>query len=468
MMNTLLETVAVNDDSFIIGLCIVIGLIAIVTFIVAAYFCIKKVLPDLEKPCEETKTDAFVTDDIEEEDDTDGTIRPDPVTAKAVQKLMAYLENGENFARMIREDVEDAKRNKSIVFSSVTMVALTLIHTCVSISLIAKSKTRDKNYHICHSNYAVLDFCIYSYFAIRKDLLSSVSHRNIDKMDSDFISLLPKLCKKRFNIPIHITESLLNKRIDAYESLVDNHRTDELLATITRFVFNDFRDPFSEEIFVIDVDVEANLSLEISTLFKQCNETFIKNAKRIDKDFFAYDVEKTLVKNILTQVWKQSNLFESYLSSYNEVQLLIESKFQELIIESNKYNWNRYTIPEYRIKEFFVETLFDAFIITYYSVFKYEFDACLGIMSRESAFSAFRRSTWVYEPFKKMHHISTLMWKKLNGTIGDLRISWPDGYDPSDFYSSVGDEWIVDSLKGPTIDSREREKLLEIIKSCVE
>ena len=58
------------------------------------------------------------------------------------------------------------------------------------------------------------------------------------------------------------------------------------------------------------------------------------------------------------------------------------------------------------------------------------------------------------------------MWKKLNGTIGDLRISWPDGYDPSDFYSSVGDEWIVNTLKRTIINDSERNKLIEIIKGC--
>ena len=464
MLNSLLETSSlIQNDSFLIGLCISLGIISIVSFSIVVYACVKKISNEQKKDTPTTEA----THDAEPREVSDHIIAPDTVTARSVEKLMSYLQNGEGFDRMVREDIEDAKRNKSISFTSKTMIALNLIHTCISVSLMYKSENRDRYYHINLSNYAMLDFCIYSYFVIRKDLLSSVSRRNIDNMDSDFVSLLPNYCKKRFNIPTHITDLILDKRLNDYEALVDNHRTDEILDTLTHFVLNDFRQaPLSEEIFIVDADVVTNLMLEISTLFKICKDSFIKNVKQIDNDFFAYDNEKNLIKNILLQVWKQSNLFESYLSSYNKVKLLIDGKFQELIKESNKYGWNRHTIPESTIKSFFVETLFDAFAITYYDVFKHEFNASSGMLNSESVFSAFRKSTSIYEPFKELYRMSTLMWKKLNGTIGDLRISWPDGYDPSDFYSSVGDEWIVNTLKRTIINDSERNKLIEIIKGC--
>lgn len=278
MLNSLLETSSlVQNDSSIIGLWI----ISIVLFLLFLYVYVKNLLNEQN----EDSPTSQVTLDAEPQEVPGHIIDPDTVTARSVEKLMSYLQNGEGFDRMVREDIEDAKRNKSIVFSSATMVALTLIHTCVSISLIAKSKTRDKNYHICHSNYAILDFCIYSYFLIRKGLLVSVSRSKIEKMDSDFLSLLPTYFNKRFGIRTDIAESILDKRIDAYEALIASHNEEEITFALFQYILNDFnKTPLSEGIILISPDIAFNLNSEITALFNVCKVSFLKNASKFDME----------------------------------------------------------------------------------------------------------------------------------------------------------------------------------------
>lgn len=157
-------------------------------------------------------------------------------------------------------------------------------HIFFSVSLPSEltGKVRDTNYHVSHSRYAILDFCLFSFFDVRKMLIQCADRRTIRKVEKTYFDFLVKYFHRYFGMTEEEINRFIDIRLEKYEGIMrlsDKVDIDkESLTALAGFIVSDFNNtPFSYEICVAAADKTSALCLEISSLMSAQYELLKKH-----------------------------------------------------------------------------------------------------------------------------------------------------------------------------------------------
>ena len=140
----------------------------------------------------------------------------------------------------------------------------------VSLPSNTKGNLRDKEYHISHSRYAMLDFCIYSFFEIRKTLCVVLRRRVVEKIEDTYFEYLVKYFTQYFGFSEAEINCIIDNRLDQYAEIMQTPQKDieeAMLFSACQFLLKDFiSDPMERQPVIASADKHVHLCAELSAL----------------------------------------------------------------------------------------------------------------------------------------------------------------------------------------------------------
>lgn len=157
-------------------------------------------------------------------------------------------------------------------------------HIFFSVSLPSEltGKVKDANYHVSHSRYAILDFCLFSFFDVRKMLIQCADRRTIRKVEKTYFDFLVKYFHRYFGMTEEEINRFIDIRLEKYEGIMrlsDKVDIDkESITALAGYIVSDFNNtPFSYEICVAAADKTSALCSEIASLMSAQYELLQKH-----------------------------------------------------------------------------------------------------------------------------------------------------------------------------------------------
>jgi len=195
-------------------------------------------------------------------------IAPDEYAQAHITRCVAGMKD--DAALQKRWNTEIASLQANVEDDIVLWVAQ---HIFFSVSLPSEltGKVRDTNYHVSHSRYAILDFCLFSFFDVRKMLIQCADRRTIRKTEKAFFDLLTKYFHRYFGMSEEEINKFIDIRLEKYEGIMRlSNKVDadkDSITALAGFIVSDFNNtPFSHEICVAAADKTNALCSEISSL----------------------------------------------------------------------------------------------------------------------------------------------------------------------------------------------------------
>ena len=140
----------------------------------------------------------------------------------------------------------------------------------VSLPSEMKGETRDAEYHISHSSYAILDFSIYSFFEIRRTLVRGLRRRVVEKIEDAYFDYLVKYFFKYFSFAEDEINRIIDNRLEQYEKVMQSHQIDideEMLLSACDFLIQDFHnEPMQTQTQIFPADKQFLLRSELAAL----------------------------------------------------------------------------------------------------------------------------------------------------------------------------------------------------------
>ncbi|MBQ9132196.1 MAG: hypothetical protein IJX62_06980 [Clostridia bacterium] len=140
----------------------------------------------------------------------------------------------------------------------------------VSLPSEMKGNARDAEYHISHSSYAILDFAIYSFFEIRRTLVSCLRRRVVEKIEDAYFAYLVKYFFKYFSFTEEEVNRIIDNRLEQYEKVIQMRQIDvdeEMLMSACDFMIRDFHnEPMQAQTIVIPASKQILLRSELAAL----------------------------------------------------------------------------------------------------------------------------------------------------------------------------------------------------------
>ncbi len=226
---------------------------------------------------------------VEESEFLDTKFMHDANARRHFQRVSAGMRSAEDLKERWANEIAPLLPAKALP-NGVSVWSAQLFFFLVSLPSETTGGRRDNNYHVSHSGYAILDFCIYSFFEMRRVFCASFYRRIVEKIEVAFFDYLSKYFVQYFSFSQEQMDGIIDDRLDKYESIMRESYGDidvEMLGAVYDFIIKDFHDdPLQKQTIIVSAEEQAHLCSELTALMHAAYVWMQNGESRIPSEWF--------------------------------------------------------------------------------------------------------------------------------------------------------------------------------------